>query len=204
VSDADTFPKPTKPWRLVRKDEVWVFRAMAWLVAVLFIMDRKTFMERFWTTWDHTIGFRIGLTLEEAKKHVNTVDHELVHIWRKEKWGGFIYSTAYVGPSVTIFLPVAAISSIVHVFVEYSWVWTWASCGLVLFFLPLSIGLAYGRFFIEREAYMVQITRAGDAYRSREIQRVVYTLKKNYALTYPVSWMRSWFNLECARRGLAV
>lgn len=198
------FPKPTRPWRLVRKDEYWVFNVMKWLVSILQIMDQNLFMKNFWTTWDHTIGFPTRLTLERAQKYTDIIDHELIHIWRKEQWGGFLYSTAYIGPSITIFLPLLIISSLLHVFITYPWFWTWILLGLTMLCLPLSIGLAYGRFFIEREAYMVSIARSSNENRSEEIQRVVNTLKNNYAWTYPTKWMSSWFHVECKNLGLTV
>lgn len=57
--------------------------------------------------------------------------------------------------------------------------------------LPLPVGLAWFRFYWEREAYLVQLARARD--REREITRIVDALWFGYARPWPRRWMRRWF-----------
>lgn len=205
-----TWPVPKKKTRFVRKDKYWVFKLMAFFLHTTRIMDRDVFYGRFWTTWDHTIGVRTSLDISKPGwqgGHELIIRHEKVHIRRKEILGSYLYSTLYVGPSVTIWLPAAIISSIVHIFVVYPWLWTWAILGVLVLCLPLSIGLAWGRFCLEREAYLVQIYVARDCeprLRSRVIEGVVKTLHNNYARPWPKKWMHKWFLKECKKREWAV
>lgn len=196
------FPKPTKPYELVRKDTRRIFRLMAWFLDTFGFLDRKVFMERFWTTYDHTIGYRVTLTQEQAEQHTDTVDHELVHIWRKEKLGAYLYTTLYIGPSVTFWLPLVALLCLAQIPWTFSWWFVLGALAGLLACLPLTFGLAWGRFFIEREAYWVQVSRAPWERRRALIEHVANTLWKNYARTWPPSWTIAYFEAKCEAHGL--
>jgi hypothetical protein len=71
--------------------------------------------------------------------------------------------------------------------------WMWLSYLL----LPLPFGLAWFRFRWEREAYLVEISRAED--REREIDRVVDALWHGYGWPWPRSLMRRWFQHHAPR-----
>lgn len=66
-------------------------------------------------------------------------------------------------------------------------------CFLLYFFLPLPVFFS-GRWFIEREAYLVDL-RAG----TRTIDQVVDTLWSQYFFPWPRSWMRDWFDRRVNR-----
>jgi hypothetical protein len=64
---------------------------------------------------------------------------------------------------------------------------------LYLFF-PLPFFFAWGRWRIEREAYMENIRAAETKFdRALTIDWVVNTLWSNYGWVWPKSWMRQWF-----------
>lgn len=52
---------------------------------------------------------------------------------------------------------------------------------------------AWGRWRLEREAYLVNIQRAPKSERLYVIERIVESLWTNYFWTWPKSWMRKWF-----------
>jgi hypothetical protein len=192
------WPVPKGEWKLVRKDDYWVFRWMGHLLAVLRIMPYDTFMTGFWTTFRNVVGYRTTLTRSQAEvSHVAI--HEAIHVWRWEKWGLLVYATAYIGPSITIMLPLLLLSVVLAASHVVSWLFVLACAIWLVGLLPLSAGLAYGRWFIEREAYLVQLFFATS--RAKEIERIVESLWKNYAWTWPRKWMRRWFQNECDRRG---
>ena len=61
--------------------------------------------------------------------------------------------------------------------------------------MPLPIGLAYFRWRLEREAYLLEINEHG-----RGIEDVVQTLWHGYGWPWPRRWMRAWF-VRHAKRG---
>lgn len=215
------WPEPKETVHFVKKDEYWVFRWMAWFLHVTGLLHKKDFFERFWTTFDHTIGVRTSLDISKRgwqKGHERTIKHEKIHIWRKEKVGSFLYSTLYVGPSVTVWLPLSVISGSASMFMDYPhWIVGWVPVILMVLCLPLTFGLAWGRFFIEREAYLTRVWAAheyqpgstrltvkGPKGRRHAIQNIANSLVNNYAWTWPKSWIISWFEKECDRRGWKV
>jgi len=82
----------------------------------------------------------------------------------------------------------------------------WERWGVLLWIsyllLPLPFGLAFFRWYWEREAYLVQLLRAPD--QPREIARVVDALWFGYGWPWPRPWMRRWFERRLcvySRRG---
>jgi hypothetical protein len=58
---------------------------------------------------------------------------------------------------------------------------------------PLPVVFAWGRWMLERKAYLVNIRAEPEDRRDNEIERIVESLWINYAWTWPRSWMRKWF-----------
>lgn len=200
-----TWPTPKKPYRFVKKDEYWVFRLCAWFLHTFRILDRTVFYERFWTTFGHVIGVRTTIDISKPGwqgGHEGTIKHELIHIWQKERLGAILQAILVVGPAPTVFLPLAVAGGLASIWIDYPhWIVGWIPVVLMILSLPLSIGFAWGRFYIERQAYMVQIWEAGEKRRADVIHWIVKSLHENYARTWPKEWMRKWFFAECDRRG---
>ena len=76
----------------------------------------------------------------------------------------------------------------------------WARWNLLFWFtyllVPLPFGLAWFRWYWEREAYLIQLRRASD--RNQEIERIVHALWTDYGWTWPRPWMRRWFHKTVA------
>lgn len=188
--------KTRQPVYLVKKSESVVMRSLGFILKP-FTPD---FMERFWTTMGHTIYTPTRYDKDQTwgssdwlNAHSATVEHELVHIRQFEKWSGPLMGIAYTGPS--LYIGGAALWYPLGVWL-FGWPWLGLAFigALAVLLLPLSIGLAYGRWCIERQAYLVNIrVRTDPAERLRTIDWIVETLWKNYMWTWPRAWARRWF-----------
>lgn len=164
--------------KYIKKSESKLMRLLSWVLKPI----APTFMDRFWTT----LGNRIYVpslydfepdwgTVDWEIRHGDIVKHEQVHVEQFKRVGFPIMALAYVGPAPFL-LPL---------------VWIHWSVALAAGLLaPLTFGLAYGRWRIERTAYLENI-KAG-----APIDWVVETLWKNYGWCWPRSWMRRWFSSQ--------
>lgn len=148
--------------------------------------------------------------VQDSAYFADIIDHEGIHVWRGEQWTWIGLWLAYLGPSFFL-LPAALLCFLYELGallgnLVASWVLGYqyalpgtssaSEVGLYallagVLLLPLSAGLAWGRWFIEREAYMVQISRSSNP-RARA-ERVVTTLWNSYLFPWPKAWMRAWF-----------
>jgi len=118
--------------------------------------------------------------------HRSALAHEQVHIDQLNRWGPLVHELLYIGPSP--FLLGAGLLL----------AWPSGAAGAICLVLglllsPLSLGLAWGRWRVEREAYLVQVRAAAPPDRASVIQAVVHTLWYNYLFPWPPSWMEAWF-----------
>jgi hypothetical protein len=69
---------------------------------------------------------------------------------------------------------------------------------LTYILLPLPAGLAYGRWFWERRAYLPEILEnTNDESRDARIKKIADNLGGwDYFLTWPKGWIRKWFNKQ--------
>ena len=158
------------------------------------------FMSEAWTTIGDTIfvparndkNIDWG-TPEWEKRNDYIIRHERVHIEQWERLGWLLFLTLYLGPAVTIGLPALLLAITLHL-VGVGLVLPLAIV-LLLVLLPLSVGLAYGRWMIEREAYMVQYDKAV----AFPTYMVSGQLQKNYLYPWPKRWMEKWFQRNTDR-----
>lgn len=177
---------PAGPSDLRRKSESRLHRLIARLPGM-----PDNYMRSYWTTIGHTIAVPAKYdgdldwgTPEWRRRHNVIIGHEHKHIWRMEQWGWPLYTTAYLGPAVVLapLVPLAV------------WLVGWWALAGWAALLPLSAGLAYGRWYIEREAYLIRMRQLRGAARASFINRVVDNLWSDYVGTWPKGWMRKWFN----------
>lgn len=139
----------------------------------------KSFLDFYWTTIGSTVYTPSRLDRDrdwgtEAWKarHRSILEHEAVHIdqWRRLN---VLMWVMYIGPAPFI-LP---------------FVWLWFPWLLIAFFclLPLSVGLAWGRWTLEREAYLKHV------HTDKEIDWVSKVLWSDYFFAWPPFLVRRWF-----------
>lgn len=169
-----------------KKTETWWCRAVAAFI--------PAFNEHFWTTLGNTIYVPArydddvdwGSLRWRARHAQNTViAHELVHVAQFERFGIPLMLLFILGPSP--FLLLAAVPVLL----------LWKTAGMMLLaavavLSPLSLGLAYGRWWVERSAYLVSIQQGAD------VEQVVDTLWWDYGFCWPRAWMRAWFTRHSA------
>lgn len=169
---------------LKKKSNVWHQR----LIGTLLSPFNDRYMSSYWTTIGRTIYVptKYDKDLDWAEpswidRHEPVIAHELVHVAQDYRRGHIIHALMYLGPAPFV-LPAILIPLILGDFVGV--------LVLVLSFLallPLSIGLAYGRWLTEREAY--QVSRSY----GRPHERIVRALWSDYLFTWPKQWMVNWF-----------
>lgn len=184
---------PRLPIHLAKKSRSRLMRSIAQLPFI-----PTGFMSSFWTTVGHTV---YTPTIYDAdvdwgrqswvSRHKQVLDHEGVHVAQVERWGHIVHTLLYLGPS-----PFIAVLAVLALPASIIWLW-WLSIaliGLALALAPLSLGFAWGRWRIEREAYMTQIRAAhsrADAIIAA--RRIAETLWDNYAWAWPRTWAWRWF-----------
>lgn len=167
-----------------------------------------TFMSRFWTTLGHVIYTPTRYDKDSdwgsdewIKRHRRTWDHENVHIAQYERWR-VLFPIMYVGPAVYL-LPVLLVALALSAWAGVSW---WVPGGLAIAcggLSPLSVGFAWGRWRIEREAYLVQMDYAaslGPDERDSWAEWVSNSLWKDYCFTWPPRWAKRWFVVQAKKR----
>ena len=174
--------------KLQRKSESRLMKLIAKLPFV-----PKTFMSHFWTTIGETVYVPTRCdddpdwgTAEWCQRKHRIIDHELVHVSQFRKFGMFLMACMYLGPSVCPGLPLLVLSAAVGLW--WGWAPFFCQLGLIVVLLPLSIGLAYGRWWIERSAYLLYCKTDGD------VEWIADSLWKNYAWTWPRPWARAWLS----------
>lgn len=201
-----THPEPTKGYDLVKKSESPLMQA----ISILFAFFVPNFMRSFWTTLPGMLGRRGKIYVpskydvdldwgSEAfmQRHHVLITHELVHLAQAERWGAFAFIMFYLGPAA-LMIPIVLGAGVTVLLTEISTFWFWGPLAAALAFLPLSVGLAFGRYRFECEAYLVQVD---DAYRRRgtntgrrTVEWVTDTLSgSNYLWTSPRSWIQNYF-----------
>lgn len=170
--------------KFVRKSESWLHRLIAKLPFI-----PESYMSRFWTT----IGSTIAVPDRSAPtgafdaawigRHVITVRHEARHARRAKALTLPLYATLYLGPSVTLGLPLTLLS------LCCGW-WTlllWAGLGTVAL-APLTAGFAVFRAWDEWTAYRESVVIGGEP----RVQEVAEMLWSNYFFTMPRPISRWW------------
>ena len=183
------------PVFLKKKSDSKLMRLIGWVLSPF----TATFMERFWTTIGHTIYTPTRYDNDSTwgsedwlAAHPLTVEHEVTHVRRNEAWSLPVVAVVYLGPSAYI-APVALGLLLTPWLFGWSWVAPIVVWHVAVLLAPLSIGLAYGRWYIEREAYLVQVRgRTDPGERERVIAWIADSLWDNYLWTWPRSAMRRW------------
>jgi hypothetical protein len=81
---------------------------------------------------------------------------------------------------------------LVHVQQIFNW---WVLFHIAYLLLPVPVLFAWGRWYFERSAYLVQIREFG-----RDPDEVVETLWRVYLWPWPRPWMRAWFAKQLGKR----
>jgi len=157
------------------------------LVGLLLKPLNGGYMTHFWTTIGRTIYVPSKYDADAdwgagswVLRHTAVLNHELKHVEQGSKWGMALQALMYVGPApflLLLSLPLWWVSPLT----------TYVLLAAAALSSPLTIGLAYGRWRIEREAY--QVSRMY----GRSVDAIVNSLWKNYAWTWPRAWMKKWF-----------
>lgn len=135
--------------RLVYKKDSWFWRALHYVVLVVTFGGNRKFRTSYITTIGPVIAFPDSWPPDGAAlsySQETVILHELVHVAQFKRWG---LGSAWVG-----ILPMF--------------------CLYVL--LPLPLGFAWGRWVLEREAYLQNLQRAekwGQKSVDYEIERIV-------------------------------
>jgi hypothetical protein len=158
------------------------------------------FMTSYWTTLGSTVYAPTSYdedadfgTPSWLAKH-SSLQHELVHVEQFRDFGWVRMALLYLGPA-----PFLLPGAILAICLAPAGLTVLIAVGIVLALAPLSVGLAWGRWRLEREAYLITLStyEAGDY--ERVTEWIVDTLVHNYAFTWPRSWMRTWFQQETAK-----
>lgn len=83
------------------------------------------------------------------------------------------------------------------VHIEQAKRWTVPIFALMYLVFPMPILFAWGRWRIERDAYLTQLRASTD--KAATIEWIVDTLWHSYAWTWPRAWMRRWFNNQAEK-----
>jgi hypothetical protein len=159
----------------VRKTDSTLMRVISWVLP-------RQFMLHYWTTIGSTIY--VPTKYDEDKdwgslawraRHIEVIRHEHVHVEQFATLGLAVMALLYIGP-ILITLPIAVLF--------YGVWWLWAIAGLSLLG---SFGFAWGRWFVERTAYLVQVKTPED------VEWAVSVLWSFYGWCWPKAWMRRWF-----------
>lgn len=177
--------------KLTPKRESWIHRAIAWLP---FIPD--TYMTRYWTVVGGHVAVPESATYDMGSprwvdRYKEVLRHEARHARNWKRYTPPIFLTYYLGPSVTLGLP-SCLVALVLGFLGLGWGWSIGALSATLALLPLSVGLAYGRFLEEVWAFRESIERVGPS-RAKD---VVDMLWEDYAWTWPRVWAREYIRRE--------
>lgn len=178
--------------RLVRKRDSLVMRALGLVMPI--------FVANMWTTIGHTIYVPdISATEEDfgssawKERHRTSLTHEWTHVAQVERWGLVTFFVLVVGPAPFLLVFAGALTL---VDARMPWI-VFTVVGVLA--IPMSVGLAWGRWVIEREAYLTNVLAALPHDRAEEIDFIVDTLWRDYGFAWPRAWMREWFEKESKR-----
>ncbi len=179
------------------KSRSQLMRVIGWVLRPF----NPAFMERYWTTIGSTIYVPTQHDDEKdwgeaafRARHRDIIDHEKVHVEQFECWGVLGMAFGYLGPSPFLFIASLAFFGLDTLGGTTPWRQaSWLSIVEAIALLPLSVGLAYFRWRIERAAYMVQV-RASP--RPETIEHVVSVIWTGYLWAWPRPWMRRWFERQ--------
>lgn len=197
---------------LRKKSESWLMRAIALLLRLL-PGAPSDFMSGWWTTLGTTVYVPTAHDTDPLwgterwrRSFQRVLSHEAVHAAQFERWGWTGMALGYLGPSVVLGLPALLVCGVVWA-ATGSWMPFAVAGGLSLALLPLSVGLAWGRWRIEREAYAAEFRFFHDPDRrdwvrrvGRRIGRASDHLWRSYVFTWPPAWMEEWFWAEAERQ----
>lgn len=162
------------------------------LVAKLLAPFNPVFMERFWVTMGYTIYVPANRdkdidwgTDSWKERYRAIICHELVHVDQYIERGPVFHALLYVGPSAFL-APISIVLWALSFWIGSGW--ALAATLSTLLLLPLSVGLAYGRWITERAAY--QVSRAY----GQDVDGIVESLWYGYLYPWPMTWMKRWFN----------
>lgn len=170
--------------KFVKKSDSWLHRTIGKLPFI-----SKSYMTGFWTTIGSTIAVpsRAAPSGEFSKEWIAhrpiIIRHEARHARRAQRLTLPLYATLYLGPSVTLGLPLMLLS------LACGW-WStllWASVATVAL-APFTAGFAVFRAWDEWTAYRESVIVRGEP----EVERVAQSLWKDYLFTMPRCISRWW------------
>jgi len=190
--------------KLARKSESQLMCALGCVLGA-------KFMARMWTTLGQIVY--VPTIYDEdpdwgapvwKRRHLIVLAHERTHIRQFTRYGWALMALLYLGPSPFLALLALAWTPLAVVLGGWAW-WVLASLGvLVGVLLPLTFGLAWGRWFLEREAFQttirlsvvrVSLSRRAEAARTL-VAHVADSLWRHYAWCWPRRWARAWFTIN--------
>lgn len=197
---------------LTKKSASRLMRALDWLMRLV-PGTPNDFLSNWWTTLGGVVYVPDAYdddpdwgTEPWRARHRRVLTHEAVHAAQFERWGWFGMALGYLGPTVVLGLP-AALVCLVLGLAGVGWTPLWVALGVAAGLLPLSVGLAWGRWRIEREAYAAEFQFYWSPGRPEwvlevglRIGRAARALWGRYFFTWPETWMREWFWAEAEKQ----
>jgi hypothetical protein len=178
-------------FRLMKKSSSILMRAIGYVLGLI----TPTFMNTYWTTVGRTVYTPTRNDNDENWGTATWCDtnsvlqHELVHVKQFERFPFWFVLVCYIGPA-----PVLLITTIVLAITLQSWLISLACLLLTLITLPLTVGLAFGRWYMEREAYLMTLScKSIYVEKLAMLNAIVEMLWTDYAYTWPKKWMKRWF-----------
>lgn len=195
-------PQPEVPGRYVRKTDSKLMRFLGRLPFV-----PSSFMTDFWTTIGHTIYTPSSLDHDSdygkptwESRHEQTIKHENVHVCQYETLGLVLFFVMYLGPAP--FGLLAGLLLLPLQFAGFMGILPSICFAVALVTPSFSIGFAFGRWLLEREAYMVQMEYAASQGVAEETADLIAdALWNGYFFTWPPDRAAQWFLNELERRG---
>lgn len=186
--------------KLQRKSRTWwwpILARLAWWHSAMLTHVWTTIGDTVYVPSCHDRDTDWGAPSWQARHRLVLV-HERVHVrqWRDL---GVLFPVLYFGPAPFFALIGAAFM------VMGAWgVWlpSAAFFALSLLTAPLSVGLAYGRWWLEREAYLEEFWVTKREHLITRTDQIVEALWLDYLYTWPRAWMFHWFWAQYQRRGV--
>lgn len=175
--------------RLIKKSESRWHKLVARLPFI-----PKNYMTGFWTTVGSTVAVPAVYDTDPdwgqsgwITRHRVVVEHEMHHVqqWRRLN---ILMWILYLGPSPFLVLPCAVLAYL------HNALWLLLPVALA----PLTCGLAWGRWWIERSAYAIRHDQLRGLTRTVYANHIATTLWSSYFYTWPPALVRKWY----AKRGM--
>lgn len=121
------------------------------------------FLDHYWTVLGSTIYYPTSAESPDAgsaqwlSRYARVIRHENIHVEQWARYGAPLFLAIYAGPAPFLFL-LTAITACCGV---PAWAWL-ALLGISVLSTPLSVGLAFGRVWLEAEASMPALSESGD------------------------------------------